>query len=65
MLRHYAVNRGCGGWFPPFSLVVMVIFQGRPFPHLRGLNPDSPTANTGFVANSRFVPASIPVGRQK
>jgi len=29
------------------------------------LNPDSPEASTAFLANSRFVPASLPVGRQK
>jgi len=28
------------------------------------LNLDSPAASTAFVANSRFVPASLPVGRQ-
>jgi len=27
-------------------------------------DPDSPAANTAFVANSRFVPASLPVGHQ-
>ena len=51
--------------FPPLSSFVMVMFQGRLFARLCGLNPDSPGANTAFLANSRFVPASLPVGRQK
>jgi len=51
--------------FPPLSPLIMVMFQGRLFAHLCELNPDSPTASTAFVANSRFVPASLHVGRQK
>jgi len=51
--------------FPPLSPFVMVMFQGRLFAHLCVINPDSPRAGTAFVANSRFVPASFPVGRQK
>jgi len=39
----------------------MVMFQGRRFSRLCALNPDSPATNTAFVANSRFVPASLPV----
>jgi len=61
--HHCALNRGCSGWFPPVSSFVM--FQGRPRDHLRGLNPDSPAESTTFVAKSRFVLATIPVGRQK
>jgi len=41
------------------------MFQGKSFAHLCALNPDSPAARTAFVANSRFVPTSLPVGRQK
>jgi len=33
--------------------------------HLCVLNPDGPVADTAFVANSHFVPDSLPVGRQK
>ena len=51
--------------FPPVSSFDMVMFQGRLFARLCGLNPESPGASTAFVANSRFVPASRPVGRQK
>ena len=51
--------------FPPLSSFLMVMFQGRLFPHLLALNPDSPAASTTFVANSRFVAASLPGGRQK
>ena len=48
--------------FPPSSSFVMVMFQGRLFTCLYGLNPDSPGASTGFQANFRFVPGSLPVG---
>jgi len=48
----------------PLSPFVMVMFQGRLFTHLIGLNPDSTRASTAFLADSRFVPASLPVGRQ-
>jgi len=43
----------------------MVMFQGRLFARLCGLNPVSPGASTAFVADSPFVPASLSVGRQK
>jgi len=43
----------------------MIMFQERLFARLRVLNPDSPAASTAFVANSRFVPATLPLGRQK
>jgi len=49
--------------FPPLSLFVIVMVQGRPFPCLCALNPDSPAASTAFVANYCFVPATLPVGR--
>ena len=51
--------------FPPSLFFVMVMFQGKPFPHFCALNPDSPAASTAFVANSRFVVAALPVGHQK
>jgi len=51
--------------FPPLSSFVMVMFQGRPLARLCALNPDSPVASTTFVANSRFVAADLPIGRQK
>jgi len=50
--------------FPPLSSFVKVMFQDRVFPRLCALNPDRPAASTAIVAESRFVPASIPVGRQ-
>jgi len=50
--------------FPPLSSFVVIMFQGRLFARVGGLKPDSPAASTAFVANSRFVPASFPVGRQ-
>jgi len=43
----------------------MVMFNGRLFVHLCGLNPDSSVPSTAFVANFRFVQATLPVGRQK
>jgi len=43
----------------------MVMFEGRSLAHLCALNPDSPATSTAFVVNSRFVPASLPVGYQK
>jgi len=43
----------------------MVMFQGRQFAHLSVLNTDSPVASTALVANSCFIPASLPVGSQK
>jgi len=41
--------------------------KGMPFARLCAcaLNPDTPAASTAFLAKSRFVPASLPVGRQK
>jgi len=51
--------------FSPLSSFVMVMFQGRPLARLCALNPDSAAASTAFVANSRFVAATLPVGRQK
>jgi len=51
--------------FPPVSSFVMIMFQGMPLDRLRALNPDRPAESTTFVANSRFVAASLPVGRQK
>jgi len=50
--------------FLPLSSFVAVMFLWRLFPHLCALNPDSPAASTALVANSRFVAASLPVGRQ-
>jgi len=64
-LHHCALNRGCGGWVSSLTLFVMVMFQGRLFPRLCAQNPYSPTASTAFLANSRFVAATPPVGRQK
>ena len=43
--------------FPPLSSFGMVMFQGRLFVRLCGLNPDSSGASTAFGANSSFVPA--------
>jgi len=51
--------------FPPLSSFGMVMLQERPFADLCALNPASSVASTGFVVNSRFVPASLPVGFQK
>ena len=51
--------------FPPLSSFDVVMFQGRPFARLSALNSDSPAASTAFVANSLFVPATLPVGGQK
>ena len=41
------------------------MFVGKLFAHLCGLNPDSPAASTALDVDSRFVPASLPVGRRK
>jgi len=47
----------------------MVIFQEMPLAGLCALNPDSPAAtpaaSTAFVANSRFVAATLSVARRK
>jgi len=52
--------------FPPLLSFIVVLFQGSLFNRLFVLNPDSPGASTAFLlANSRFVPVSLPVGRQK
>ena len=45
--------------FPRLSQFVMVVLDGRPLARLCALNPDSPEASTAFVANFRFVPASL------
>jgi len=62
-LHLHAISHGFGGWVSTWPSFVMVMFQRRPFARLCGLNPDSPTASTAFVANSCFVPANLPVGR--
>jgi len=49
----------------PLSSLIMIMFQGRLFAYLCGLNPDNSAASTAFVVNSRFVPTTLPVGRQK
>jgi len=51
--------------FPPLSSFVMVMIQGRLFAHLCVLKPGNPAASTAFVANPRFVPATLRVGHQK
>jgi len=55
--------------YPPSSSFVMVIFQEMPLAGLCALNPDSPAAtpaaSTAFVANSRFVAATLSVARRK
>jgi len=57
ILHHCAMNRSFGGWFSSVSEEAIC--------RLCALNPDSSTASTAFVTNSRFVSASLPVGRQK
>ena len=37
----------------------------HPCARLCVLNPDSPGENTAFLANSRFVPTTLPADRQK
>jgi len=64
-LHPYAMNRGFGGWVSSFIIVCYGYVWGRPLARLCALNPDSPTASTAFVANIRFVPACLLVGRQK
>jgi len=56
------MNRSFGGWV--FSSFVMIVSE-EAICRLCALNPDCPMASTAFVTNSRFVPASFPVGRQK
>jgi len=63
-LHRCALNRGCGGWFSS-GIIAFYMFQGKQLDRLRVLNPDSPAESTTFVANSRFVPVTLPVGRQK
>jgi len=41
------------------------MFEGMPLDRLCALNPDSPAESTTFVVNSRFVPVTLPAGRQK
>jgi len=58
------VNRDCGGWVSSFSVVFYgYISEEAIFPSVC-VNPDSPVASTTFVANSRFVAATLPVGQQ-
>jgi len=63
--HHYALNHGCGGWVSSFVIVCYGYVLGELISRLCALNPDSPAASTTFVANSRFVTATLPVGRQK
>jgi len=51
--------------FTPFNIICYDHVSEEAICRLCALNPDSPTANTAFVTNSRFVPASLPAGRQK
>jgi len=62
--HHCALNRGCGGWVSSFIIGFCGYASGEAiFPSVC-VNPDSPVASTAFVANSRFVTATLPVGRQ-
>jgi len=45
--------------------MVMVMFEWRLFARLCGLNLNCPGASTPFVASSRVLLSSLPVGRQK
>jgi len=47
--------------FPPLTLFVVVMFQGRLFARLYVLIPDGPAGSTTFAAKSRFVAASMPI----
>jgi len=50
--------------FTPLPSFAMVMFQGRLFARLCGLNPDRPGASTAFVANSRmYQPAFLLAAR--
>jgi len=59
------MKSGFSGWVSTFIIVCYGYISGTPLACLCALNPDSPAASTAFVANSRFVPASLPVGRLK
>ena len=65
ILHHCAMNRSFGGWVPPFIIICYGYASGEAICRLCALNPDNPAASTAFVANSRFAPASLPVGHQK
>jgi len=61
------MNRSFGGyrgWVSSFYHHLLGCFK-KGYCHLCVLNPDSPVTSIAFVANSRFVPASLPVGHQK
>jgi len=64
-LHHCVMNRCSCGWVSSFIIVCYDCVSGQAVYRLRGLNPDSPGASTAFVANSRFVPATLPVGHQR
>jgi len=51
--------------FLPFIIICCDYVSEKAICRLCALNPDSPTASTAFLTNSRFVPASLPIGRQK
>jgi len=59
-----ALNHRCGGWVSSFITVCYGYVSREAISRLYALNPDSPAAST-FVAISRFVAATLPVGRQK
>ena len=60
------MNRGCGGCLFLYHRLLWLCFREGCLHRLCGLNTDRPVAaNTAFPAKSRFVPDSLPIGRQK
>jgi len=63
-LHHCALNCGCCGWVSSFIIVCYWYVSAKTISRLCALNPEIPAGST-FAANSRFVAATLPVGRQK
>jgi len=51
------------GFLFNYPLLWSCFSQGKPFSRLCALYSRSPAASTPFAGKSRFVPASLPVGR--
>jgi len=65
-LHHCAMNRDCGGWVSSFVIVCYGYVPGAAIYLSMWFKSRQSRASTAFLlANSRFVPASLPVDRQK
>jgi len=64
-LHHCVMNRGYGGWVSSFIIICYGYASGEAIYPSMWFKSRQSRASTAFLANSRFVPASLPIGRQQ